>query len=63
MDDLAACGIWPVETVALGTSKRGVLRMTFDRGAVNDLYLPDRGAERILLLVELGRILLDAGTS
>ena len=60
---------WPpvefgtVEAIALGTSERDVLRMTFDVSAVNDLYLLGRRTDRILLLLKMRHVLIDSGAS
>jgi hypothetical protein len=37
--------------------------MTFDGSAMNDLYLPDRGADRILLLLKMSHVLIDGSAS
>ena len=63
MDDLPAGRIWQVEAEALRAPERSVLRMTLDGGAVYDLYLFGRGANRILLLLKLSDILLSRGAS
>ena len=51
------------EAEALGGSQLGVLRMTVDVRAGDDLYLFGRGTDGILLLLEMSHILLNAGAS
>jgi hypothetical protein len=63
MDYLAACGVREVEAIALGASERGVLRIAFDVSAVDDLNPFVRRTDGILLLLEVGHILLNAGAS
>ena len=60
---LAAGRIGTVEAVALGTSEHDVLRIALDVSAMDDLYLLDRRADGILLLLEVGYVLLNAGAS
>src|SRR5271170_2561984 len=60
VDQLSACRIWLVEAEALGGSELGVLRMTVDVRAGDDLYLFGRGTDGILLLLEMSHILLNA---
>jgi hypothetical protein len=63
VDHLAACRVRDVEAIALGTSERGVLRIALDVSAVHDLYLLGRRTDGILLLLEVGHVLLNAGAS
>jgi hypothetical protein len=63
VDHLAAGGVREVEAIALGASERGVLRIAFDVSAVDDLNPFVRRTDGILLLLEVGHILLNAGAS